>query len=319
MIEPSDRPGQASIENSTASSVETDDQRQRSAHHRGEHGRDVQRRPSLLAGPASTRVASPTASTSCSCRHDRRHTPRRSSSPATCSSSRRATPTATRSARTRAATRASCASSTTARSRSPSTTATACSSRSATSAATPHVGMLFIDFEQPNRLRVNGVATVDQRRSAARRVDRARRSSCACGPTQVFPNCARYIHKMQLVERSTFVPQRDTDAPIPDWKRMTWAQEYLPDADPRDGRSARLTHTRGAVTREERALGSPGGGGRSDRPATRANRTGTGRHGPMRQIAKRYPVAPPVSTVAGQILHVLRNMCLRISAPVAKG
>ena len=26
--------------------------------------------------------------------------------------------------------------------------------------------------------------------------------------TQVFPNCGRYIHKMQLVERSTFVPRR---------------------------------------------------------------------------------------------------------------
>ena len=33
--------------------------------------------------------------------------------------------------------------------------------------------------------------------------------------TQVFPNCSRYIHKMQLVERSTFVPKRDTERADP--------------------------------------------------------------------------------------------------------
>jgi hypothetical protein len=34
------------------------------------------------------------------------------------------------------------------------------------------------------------------------------------------------------VERSPFVPHADVDAPIPDWKRMTWAQDQLPDDDP---------------------------------------------------------------------------------------
>ena len=94
-----------------------------------------------------------------------------------------------------------------------------------------HVGLLFMDFEQPNRLRVNGVATVDEddplctEFEGATLVVRVR-------TTQVFPNCSRYIHKMQLVERSAFVPKVDTHAPIPDWKRMTWAQEHLPDGDP---------------------------------------------------------------------------------------
>ena len=94
-----------------------------------------------------------------------------------------------------------------------------------------HVGLLFMDFEQPTRLRVNGVATVDEddplrtEFEGATLVVRVR-------TTQVFPNCGRYIHKMQLVERSAFVPKVDTDAPIPDWKRMTWAQDYLPADDP---------------------------------------------------------------------------------------
>ncbi|HEY5172465.1 MAG TPA: pyridoxamine 5'-phosphate oxidase family protein [Acidimicrobiia bacterium] len=93
------------------------------------------------------------------------------------------------------------------------------------------VGMLFIDFEQPNRVRVNGVATVDPddplgaETTGATLVVRVRTE-------QVFPNCSRYIHKMHLVERSKFVPKPDTEAPIPDWKRMTWAQDYLPEHDP---------------------------------------------------------------------------------------
>ncbi len=93
------------------------------------------------------------------------------------------------------------------------------------------VGMLFIDFESPNRVRVNGVATVDPddplraEMTGATLVVRVR-------TTQVFPNCSRYIHQMKLVERSKFVPKPEVEAPIPDWKRMTWAQEYLPESDP---------------------------------------------------------------------------------------
>jgi uncharacterized protein len=94
------------------------------------------------------------------------------------------------------------------------------------------IGMLFIDFEHPNRVRVNGVASVDERdpllptMPGAALVVRVR-------TTHVFPNCSRYIHRMQLVERSKFVPHAgSTDAPIPDWKRMEWAQEYLPANDP---------------------------------------------------------------------------------------
>jgi hypothetical protein len=37
---------------------------------------------------------------------------------------------------------------------------------------------------------------------------------------------------MQLVERSAFVPHTDEQPPIPDWKRMTWAQDRLPEGDP---------------------------------------------------------------------------------------
>ena len=35
---------------------------------------------------------------------------------------------------------------------------------------------------------------------------------------EVFVNCPRYIHKLELVERSVFVPEAGTKTPIADWK-----------------------------------------------------------------------------------------------------
>ena len=97
--------------------------------------------------------------------------------------------------------------------------------------STANVGMLFVDFEHPNRVRVNGVASVDEHdplvceMPGAKLVVRVR-------TTQVFPNCSRYIHTMKLVERSKFVPKPDVEPPVPDWKRMAWAQDQLPEHDP---------------------------------------------------------------------------------------
>jgi hypothetical protein len=97
----------------------------------------------------------------------------------------------------------------------------------------PRVGMLFIDFgaARPSRMRVNGIATIDEHDEllpdypGAQFVVRVR-------VTQVFPNCPRYIHRLALVERSRFVPRADRPAPIPDWKRTSWACDVLPAHDP---------------------------------------------------------------------------------------
>ena len=97
----------------------------------------------------------------------------------------------------------------------------------------PHVGMLFIDFvsERPSRLRLNGIASIDERDPlidqypGAQFIVRVR-------ATQVFPNCPRYIHRMAPVERSRFVPRAERETPVPDWKRSEWACDVLPDRDP---------------------------------------------------------------------------------------
>lgn len=97
----------------------------------------------------------------------------------------------------------------------------------------PKVGLLFIDFENPNRMRVQGTASVSAddpllgRFPGAQLIIRVKAE-------RIFPNCPRYIHRMQMVERSVYAPRAEYTPPVPDWKRM----EVFNDALPREGPAA---------------------------------------------------------------------------------
>ena len=97
-------------------------------------------------------------------------------------------------------------------------------------ADTGKVGLLFIDFETPNRVRVQGDATVSSddpelaRWPGAKMVVRVAVESC-------FLNCARYIHKHARVEASPYVPKDDGSQPHPSWKRIDFVQEALSEDD----------------------------------------------------------------------------------------
>jgi uncharacterized protein len=97
----------------------------------------------------------------------------------------------------------------------------------------PHVGLLFIDFvsERPSRLRVNGVASIDENDELMAGYPEAQ-FIVRVQVKQVFPNCPRYIHRMALVERSRFVPHAECATPVPGWKRTDWARDVLPEGDP---------------------------------------------------------------------------------------
>lgn len=79
------------------------------------------------------------------------------------------------------------------------------------------VGMLFIDFENQWRMRVNGTASIDLADSLAAEFPGAQ-FVVRVKADVIFPNCPRYIHRMERVERSPFVPQAGCDAPEPGWK-----------------------------------------------------------------------------------------------------
>jgi hypothetical protein len=91
----------------------------------------------------------------------------------------------------------------------------------------PHVGMLFVDFERGRRMRLNGIASIDEEDPLlveypeAQLVVRVR-------ATEVFPNCPRYIHRYRRVKRSEFVPREGCETPVPAWKSSDWARDVLP-------------------------------------------------------------------------------------------
>jgi predicted pyridoxine 5'-phosphate oxidase superfamily flavin-nucleotide-binding protein len=95
----------------------------------------------------------------------------------------------------------------------------------------PRVGLLFIDFEGQKRLRLDGLATVDDADPLRVEYERAQ-AVVRVEALRVYRNCPRYIHKLELVERSRFTPRADCEPPVPDWKRREWAHDVLPAGDP---------------------------------------------------------------------------------------
>ena len=97
-------------------------------------------------------------------------------------------------------------------------------------AATSAVGLLFIDFERQRRMRVEGTAQIMYEDPLLARYPAAQ-FMVRVTARQVYPNCPRYIHKYQLVERSAFVPHSAEPTPIPAWKQSDWAADVLPAHD----------------------------------------------------------------------------------------
>jgi len=95
----------------------------------------------------------------------------------------------------------------------------------------PQVGILFIDLEDGDRLRVNGEASINLQDPLIINYPEAQ-FIVRVRATHVFPNCPRYIHKYKLIERSKFVPKKGCKTPVPEWKRSDWAKDVLPAGDP---------------------------------------------------------------------------------------
>jgi hypothetical protein len=111
--------------------------------------------------------------------------------------------------------------------------------------ATSNIGMLFLDFETPNRLRLQGEASVSaddpllSEYAEAELIVRVK-------VTDVIINCPRYIHKMKRVEQSRHVPISGQKTPFAQWKRIDVVQEALPDKD-----IGRAAEAGGTITMEE--------------------------------------------------------------------
>lgn len=89
------------------------------------------------------------------------------------------------------------------------------------------VALLFIDFERPNRLRVHGSATVQYDDPLLPQYPGAQ-LIVRLAVERIFPNCPRYIHKMQLIAHSVYAPRLGHQPPEPEWKQMEEFRDDLP-------------------------------------------------------------------------------------------
>jgi predicted pyridoxine 5'-phosphate oxidase superfamily flavin-nucleotide-binding protein len=96
-------------------------------------------------------------------------------------------------------------------------------------ASTAQVGLLFIDFESPRRLRVQGAATVIPNDGLHHSPGAVHLVHIAA--SQVFVNCGRYIHNLSLRRLSPHVPDASGRQPFPAWKRIDVIADALSDRD----------------------------------------------------------------------------------------
>jgi predicted pyridoxine 5'-phosphate oxidase superfamily flavin-nucleotide-binding protein len=95
----------------------------------------------------------------------------------------------------------------------------------------PAIQMLFIDFAQPNRVRVSGQASLRDDPELVGRYPGAQ-FAVHVAVTDVFPNCPRYIHRTGSHELSPNVPDASGAAPIAEWKCMPIFTDVLAADDP---------------------------------------------------------------------------------------
>lgn len=96
--------------------------------------------------------------------------------------------------------------------------------------STANVGMLFIDFAAPRRLRVQGTARVAPNEDRYGSYAGARYVTEVTAE-QIFVNCGRYIHKLEEKSLSPHVPDEKGRQPFPAWKRIDLIADSLSEHD----------------------------------------------------------------------------------------
>ena len=93
-----------------------------------------------------------------------------------------------------------------------------------------NIGMLFISFERPHRLRLQGTATITRDDAIARHYKEAD-LIVHVKLSSLWQNCPRYIHRHEKVTPSRYVPRAACETPVAEWKRIDLVQDVLPARD----------------------------------------------------------------------------------------
>jgi predicted pyridoxine 5'-phosphate oxidase superfamily flavin-nucleotide-binding protein len=100
-------------------------------------------------------------------------------------------------------------------------------------AGNAQIGMLFIDFETPHRLRLQGTACVladDPLLADYTEAELIVRVAVS----EIWVNCPRYVHHYKKVDPSRYVPREACETPLAEWKRIDGVHDALAPSD--DGR-----------------------------------------------------------------------------------
>ena len=92
------------------------------------------------------------------------------------------------------------------------------------------VGLLFVDYERPQRLRLRGEARCLR---DGPMLDSYPGANLVVEITveHVWVNCPRYVHRMQPLETSPYLPKEDGTATLALWKRIDLMQDVLSEAE----------------------------------------------------------------------------------------
>lgn len=95
-------------------------------------------------------------------------------------------------------------------------------------AVNPHVGLLFLKLgDKPARLRINGRATIDFEDLRIAGFAGAQ-GLVRLTPTDIFPNCPRYIPQLELTQPSIYAPRPEVAPPEPAWKSFDAFKDVVP-------------------------------------------------------------------------------------------
>jgi uncharacterized protein len=94
----------------------------------------------------------------------------------------------------------------------------------------PKIGMLFISFETPHRIRVQGTAKISRDPALLAKYKEAE-FVVVVTLSELWQNCPRYVHQLKKVRDSRYVPRVECETPIAEWKRIDLMQDVIPKKD----------------------------------------------------------------------------------------
>ena len=99
------------------------------------------------------------------------------------------------------------------------------------------VGLLFISFERPHRIRLQGRSSVSQDPALLAHYHEAE-FVVKVALSELWQNCPRYIHRYTRDSASRYVPKAACETPLAEWKRLEFVQDVISEPDAQKAQQA---------------------------------------------------------------------------------